>query len=448
MITELRLCVPADSSWRRDFKQEHIRAAEYLLHTINQRRIGWHADGLGFVNLKAEYLRRVMGRNALIPVREELKNVGAIDYRKHFVPGVSSMQYRLMEPFQPSRFVTCRDHGLLRRVRRVYTEEEGRLLPVHRWLKAKLATFILDVERARSIVSGMVPDMDSGIDVETYRALIGDQVTAFADELASGDVRLTCDEYGRVHTPLTNMPKSLRCCVASPEGLLTGIDLANSQPLFAGMVAREYATSSDKARSRLRQWKPPTKPYGKQSEACKDPGSQQTQQKPPSITMAEKSQLPLKTTTCDYRLRGTADLYEYLELCCRGRLYEELKPNDLERNDFKHFIFRDVFFGADQHPSALRETFAERFPTVARVLRELKGNDYRRLAWLMQHQESTLFIGRVCRRIKAERPSLPLATVHDSLVTTDEHIGFVTAIALDEFQKLGVIPLFKYEPYY
>lgn len=65
----------------------------------------------------------------------------------------------------------------------------------------------------------------------------------------------------------------------------------------------------------------------------------------------------------------------------------------------------------------------------------------------MQHQESTLFIGRVCRRIKAERPSLPLATVHDSLVTTEEHIGLVTAIALDEFKKLGVIPLFKLEPY-
>lgn len=131
----------------------------------------------------------------------------------------------------------------------------------------------------------------------------------------------------------------------------------------------------------------------------------------------------------------------------QGRLYEELKPSDLERNDFKRCIFRDVFFGADRHPSSLRGTFAERFPTVARVIRELKGNDYRRLAWLMQHQESTLFIGRVCRRIKAERPSLPLATVHDSLVTTEEHIGLVTAIALDEFKKLGVIPLFKLEPY-
>lgn len=279
MITELRLCVPADSSWRRELKQEHIPAAEYLLHTINQRRIGWHANDSGFVKLKAEYLRRVMGRDVLMPVREELKNIGVIDYRKHFVPGVSSMQYRLMEPFQQSRFITCRDRGLLRRMRRVYTEEESRLLPVHRWLKAKLATFILDVERAQSIVSGMVPDMDSWIDVDTYRALIGDHVTAFADQLASGEVRLTCDEYGRVHTPLTNMPKSLRCCVSSPEGRLTGIDLTNSQPLFAGMVARDYESSSDKARSRMRQWKPLTKPYGMQAEACKDPSKQPNQPK-------------------------------------------------------------------------------------------------------------------------------------------------------------------------
>lgn len=444
MINELRLCVPADTSWRRDFRSEQIAAAEYLLHTINHRRIEWCADDSGFVNLKSEYLRRVMGKDAIIPVREKLRTVGVIDYREHFVPGVCSMRYRITEPFQPSRFVTCRDRSLLRRIRRLYRDQEVRLLPVHRWLKERLATLILDVERARSIISGMVPDMDSGIDIEAYRMIIGDQVTAFADQLAKGDVRLNCDEYGRVHTPLTNMPKSLRCCVSSPEGMLTGIDLANSQPLFAGMVAHEYERSDEKARSRLRRWKPPARPYGRQATqaapASPAPAS-------PAITMAEISQLPVPSSTCVDRLRGQADLNEYLELCCRGRLYEELQPNDLERNDFKRCIFRDVFFGADRHPSVHRKTFAKRFPTVTRVIRELKRDDYRRLAWLMQHQESTLFIGRVCRRIKAERPCLPLATVHDSLVTTDEHLGFVKAIALDEFQTLGVIPLFNLEPY-
>lgn len=437
MISELRLCVPVNASWERHVQPEHVPAASYLLHTITQRRTGWHSDQDGLVALKCEYLRRLVGRAELPVVRRALAGAGVIDWRRDFVPGVRSMRYRIQERFQPSQFVTCRDPALLRRVRRVYAEDERRLLPVHRWLKSKLAALRLDVDCARSIVSGMSPDPDSPLDVETFQALIGDQVTRFAEQLVSGNVRLTCDDFGRIHTPLTNLPKSLRCCVSSQDGPLIGLDLSNSQPLFIGLIAMEYVSGSKQARHKLRTWKPPATRYERQQRPA-------TRRKC-SITMAESAQPIGEKHSCVGCLRGPTDLSAYLELCETGRLYESLMPPDSDRGTFKKLFFRDVLYGMDRHPSKVRARFAESFPTVAEVITALKSDDYRRLARLMQHQESSLFIGRVCRRLQKSRPSMPLLTIHDSLVTTEEHIEYVRAALLDEFTRIGVVPHLKRE---
>ncbi len=437
MIAELRLCVPVNASWERHVQPEHVPAASYLLHTITQRRTGWHSDQDGLVALKCEYLRRLVGRAELPVVRRALAGAGVIDWRRDFVPGVRSMRYRIRERFQPSRFVTCRDAALLRRVRRVYAEDERRLLPVHRWLKSKLAALRIDVDRARSIVSGMMPDVDSGLDIETYRVLLCDQITAFTEQLEAGDVRLTCDDFGRVHTPLTNLPKSLRCCVSSIEGPLIGFDLANSQPLFCGLVTSQYVNASKQNRQKIRTWKPSSNPYESRPKPASRGGC--------SVTMAGSAQPIGSSGIYDDRLCGPADVREYLRLCQSGRLYESLMTAGADRSTFKRRLFCDVFFGADRHPSAVRNAFAELFPTVAKVIAELKSQHYQRLAWLMQHKESSLFIGRACRRLMAERPNMPLVTVHDSIVTTDEHIGYVRAVLLDEFAKLGVRPAFTSE---
>lgn len=285
----------------------------------------------------------------------------------------------------------------------------------------------------------MVPDMDSGLDIGTYRTQIGDQITAFADQLEAGDVRLSCDNYGRVHSPATNLPRSLRCCLSSSQGPLIGLDLSNSQPLFCGLVAQKYVNASKQARRKIRTWEPSSTPYDRQPKAASQPQC--------SITMAESAQPLVGKDSYGDRLRGPADLREYLDLSTSGRLYEALMPRTAERTAFKQAIFRDVFFGADRHPSAVRNAFADRFPTVAKVIAELKSDDYCRLAWLMQHQESSLFIGRVCRQLQRSRPTLPLATIHDAIVTTEEHLSFCRAVADEAFQKLGVTPTFKIEPW-
>lgn len=161
--------------------------------------------------------------------------------------------------------------------------------------------------------------------------------------------------------------------------------------------------------------------------------------------MGESSEVAATQSSCDFRLAGPPDLRDYLSLCESGQLYDSLKPPHMERADFKDRFFIDVLFGADKHPSRIRKDFAAQFPTMAAVIRDLKKHDYARLAWMMQHEESTLFIARICSRLMKERPNMPLYTIHDSLVTTKPYFDFTRAVAMEEFYAVGVTPTFKIE---
>jgi hypothetical protein len=441
MVTELRLCVPANSSWEQSCEEGLLPAALYLLDTINRRRQAWHhedtGDAAGFVRLKCEYLRRFVGKS-FQKVRQALVDAGVIDWDRHYIPGVRCMRYRITAEFERPIIIICRDRQLVRAINRFHKTAEGRLLPVHRWLREKLAELVVDTDSAHSIISGMIPSEDSPLDEEQYRSLLSDQVITLQDQITTGTASLSRDDYGRVHTTLTRLPKSLRRCVTCHDGPLVAIDLANSQPLFAGLVALEYECVKKK-RSEMRKWvSSPKTPYRRRL--------RKSQSHPTlSITMGQSSETTGTQGSCDFRLAGPPDLQDYLSLCESGRLYDSLKPPHMERADFKHRFFIDVFFGADKHPSRIRREFAAQFPTMAAVICDLKKHDHARLAWMMQREESTLFIARICSRLMKERPKMPLYTIHDSLVTTEPHLDFIKGVATSEFYALGVTPTFKTE---
>lgn len=236
----------------------------------------------------------------------------------------------------------------------------------------------------------------------------------------------------------TNKLEELSATRFDELGIREREDLRNSQPLFAGVIASKYERATKQQRSAMREWIPACRnPYGRRPKTH--------QHSTPSITMAQSTEMAGTQSSCAIRLAGPQDLRDYVSLCEAGQLYDSLKPPGMERADFKHRFFIDVFFGADKHPSRIRREFAAQFPTMAAVIRDLKKHDHARLAWMMQHEESTLFIARICRRLMKERPKMPLYTVHDSLVTTESHLDFIRQIAMEEFYALGVIPTFKTE---
>ena len=97
-----------------------------------------------------------------------------------------------------------------------------------------------------------------------------------------------------------------------------------------------------------------------------------------------------------------ADVTEFIDLCERGVLYDDLMRRlDIpprRRDSFKRLFFCQVFFGKIKTTGRVRELFARDFPAVFKAINDLKSKDYRQLAYLLQAHESKIMIDIICRR--------------------------------------------------
>ena len=145
------------------------------------------------------------------------------------------------------------------------------------------------------------------------------------------------------------------------------------------------------------------------------------------------------------------DVIEFIDLCERGVLYDDLIRRlgipAQRRKGFKRLFFSQVFFGKVKTAGRVRELFARDFPNVYKAINDLKRKDYRQLAYLLQAHESKIMIDVICRRILDELPGTFIATIHDSIMSTPDKADEVKTIMMREFQRFGLNPMIRLEVY-
>jgi hypothetical protein len=145
-----------------------------------------------------------------------------------------------------------------------------------------------------------------------------------------------------------------------------------------------------------------------------------------------------------------ADLIDYLNVCETGRFYQALAeawelPCDpgKAKNRIKQLTFRYVLFGRPRPGNRFWEAIRGRWPTVARVLEQIKADDHGTAARACQRIESSLMIGGVVERFRVDYPDVPIQTIHDSVLVPSEAVEVATTIILDVFGSIGLRPSLK-----
>lgn len=214
-----------------------------------------------------------------------------------------------------------------------------------------------------------------------------------ADMIKDKNFYLYQDDYGRVHTNITILNKKIRSCLRWRGERLVSIDIKNSQPLFLNVVIDEYFKRFPKER---------------------------------------------------YGMGVAKDVLLYRELTENGKFYEycmkKFGVRREKRNEFKKWLFRKVFYGKESS-----KKFNKFFPTVAKIIRYYKHQNYKRLAHEMQRAESGLVIEKICGRIMREHPEIFIATIHDSVLTTEENVDYVVRVMETEFKKIILSPQLSIE---
>jgi len=390
--------------------------AAYLLNLLHWKWICWKADEHGFINLKAEYVTRVIPPAVWSTLWKHLETLGVIETDGKICAGGKRPKcrgYRIASRYRKTRRIQCSNKGLARRIRNVCSKESVPRVPVHRWLKAHLERVHFNLGLAEAIMETMEPDEGSLIPLEDYRDLLRESCL----RISNGDFFLECDRFGRVHTNITSLAKQLRPCLRIEGQSLVGLDLANSQPLIAGIVARLFYQSR-MARTRLRQrnFRMSGNPYHRRQISSHEPYA------------------------------DSPDLDEYLNVCEFGRLYETLRRPDQSREQVKR-QFLTVMYSKNHWKSPMKDHFASKYPSIANMLAFLKSDDYRHASHVIQNVEATIFIHRICSWLQRERPDLPIVTIHDSIATIPAAIAYVENVIRDEFRHIGIKPTLKKEDY-
>ena len=192
---------------------------------------------------------------------------------------------------------------------------------------------------------------------------------------------------------------------------MVGYDLANCQPLLAGLVAVDFHRNKMSAhRLRHRRFSEGANPY----RARKWP--------PPR----------------HFKIRS--DLEAYLELCERGELYESLGNRERIKKQFM-----TAMFGKPVYHDSVKEQLVRLYPSVAEMLASLKAKTYQHAAHVIQNVEASIFIGTICQELMRGQPNMPIITIHDSLMTTPEHLHVVRDQMMEAFQSANLSPKLRHE---
>lgn len=253
-------------------------------------------------------------------------------------------------------------------------------------------------------------------------------------ELAHGEYSFGVDNTGyRLHTNLTRTMKELRKFIKYDGKILHSVDIVNSQPFLARPLFNEGYFVRNNIASKIINTK-----------------------------LTNQPSFPIMIVEMIRRLHTQPDVKNYLRIVTDGTFYES----------FGEILISRGLFDGDVHDSSVRSVvkeitfatlfspntamaynshvriFSQIFPGVYGMINLIKRGrgQHRAYSILLQRVESELILDKICAKINKAFPHIPIFTIHDSIVTTEEHVPVVQNFLKKIMrQNVGATPKLKVE---
>ena len=255
------------------------------------------------------------------------------------------------------------------------------------------------------------------------------------------------DSGGRVYSSLTGLPSIFRNFLQFKGEKLVSLDLKNSQPFnFLFLLKKEFWKSYTSGIT-LKRLNKELYDY---------------------ITNKQRNNITIpnimfpKTPETQYS-KGLQDA-NFLNLVTEGKLYEFIchhfyghftTTSGIDRFSTRNLTKKQVLKLMYSNPKrynpevkAIFKKFKETFPIEGGIMEILKQRKHNDLSVLLQTIEAQMLLHRIGKRIFLHNPNIPLYSIHDSLVTTEQYAPVVKQIMEDEYNNhLGLTPTIKLEEY-
>jgi hypothetical protein len=350
----------------------------WIISSIHyQRCINKHFDPDSYIPLNFEVLRSILSKRKVTKFIGDLCRWCIIEQDRTWVPGQRSIGYRLASEFR----------GLKVKARPLTNRAM-----IKRLARFRHSNTVLKKATGRGYA--MVHQSLQSLRIDEKRAMRfiryhhSTDSDSYNSRLISINLIATRSYFfiidgkaGRAHHNLTNLAADLRPFLTINGQPLSQVDISNSQPLFLHLTLSRAGRIDTEESDRM--W----------------------------------------------------------DLVRSGQFYDALKPEGQNRDQFKIEIFRDVLFGTGKYTTTTTEHFRLLFPTYAEEISHLKKPDYTNLAITLQATEAEVIFDAVERFGAMTEYQVPILTIHDSLVTTSDHIEEALYALNQACQELhGIIP--------
>lgn len=242
------------------------------------------------------------------------------------------------------------------------------------------------------------------------------------------------DEFGRLHTPVTSLPKEFRRYLTLDGEPLAGVDIQSSQPLFLGLMARDYALrgSSSGVFTDAQQGISPYALPGAGGGRDSEPGCGRWLMlcEETDFYLSVRDRLGLKVSRDRFKSLFFGVLYG--PNLTDGRLLKHL------RAEFPEIV--ECILAIKEVPRLRAEWKKIRegrsYPSAWAAFRQEFRPIYGRLACEMQRIEAGFVFGQVIPRLQTM--GVPAVTIHDSVLVPRSQRAIVKEVVNNEFKKVDV----------
>lgn len=240
---------------------------------------------------------------------------------------------------------------------------------------------------------------------------------------------------GRLHTYLTQLKSELRKFIKYKDETLYSIDVVNSQPYFSISLLNTKEFETNKMVERIT--------------------TTLTKERYDAEVITIMLGVLLKS------IENEEDVELFKKIVQSGEFYEEFGNILIENNIIESYdkakvrkiaknITFQTFFSKNISVRYFENVkiFKHVFPNVYKVFSSIKKTHHPTLAIILQNLEADLILHKICVFIDDQKPYIPIFTLHDSIITTAEHVKYVNKIMRRILKNyLGVEPKLKVEPW-
>ena len=237
---------------------------------------------------------------------------------------------------------------------------------------------------------------------------------------------------GRLHTFITQLKSDLRKFIKFNGKTLCAVDICNSQPYLLQTLLCKNIYERNTMMDRIIQAHP---------------------------LMEPDSSIIIMLGVLINNMAKEPDVLQFKDIVSSGRFYEEfgkiLKENgeipNIPDNEVKSAAKEITFSTLFSKNSSIRfvksiQLFRQQFPNVYELIKYIKEGNHPTLAVVLQNLEADLVLHKTCKLISESNPEIPLFTLHDSIITTEENVEFVREKMVEVLtQFIGLAPTLKIE---